>query len=177
MGAKHTCGRNRQPTATRRRRIPSQTGYEIDLQLRLYSEVKIIESMYNGHFQNFHLQFFYTAGCLAVILGSYITISFGNEISEQIAFLVYPLIALDALGMILFICYSSGKSNHDSKILIKNWLRNDPACRRNNCFKRIQACSPIKIRFGPNIMEIATVLMTTHFCFSSTVNLLLVGKG
>lgn len=145
--------------------------------LPLYGRIKVIQAIYNSRFQSFHLTFFYSAGSLAVIFGAFLTISFSHEISGQIALLVYPLIALDALGMTLFICYASGKANLVSHKLKKNWLR-DLNCKRKHTllYKMIKAAAPFKIRFGSNFMEISTVFITLHFCFSSTVNLLLLSN-
>lgn len=113
------------------------------------------------------------------ILGAYLTIKFNEELFSNIGNLLLPLLALETFVVIMGLGTTAGFVNKASKkTTAKLKVGMYDVVRQNGkdmtCLRRtINACCPMKIRFGSNFVDILAPLVITCFCKRTLVRLLL----
>lgn len=108
------------------------------------------------------------------IVASTLIVSVGDHMFENFGNLVFLVSFAESVMVILFVGTLCGKVNKKSKMFLGQLQRRGFMRMENPVFfKTVRACSPIKVRFGNNFIEILTPFVMMNLCIKWTVKFLL----
>lgn len=143
--------------------------------LKGYIQLKIIVEQINTCFRRKFLPGIFFAFGICNIICSYFCVAYATNLFEKLENLYFFSCLVQSGFFFLIVGGLCGMLNKKSEVLL-NQLKVgglDISCDRKLFFKRARGCSPIKLRFGSNFVDVLTPLRFIVLCIKGTVRLLL----
>ncbi|OXA49747.1 hypothetical protein Fcan01_15544 [Folsomia candida] len=149
----------------------------LPISVTLYKQLCVLVGQMNLCFRQMVLPAILIYSISVNILGTYLCVKLNGQLFENVGNVLFPLLAFETFLLIMGFGTTAGFTNKTSirivgkmkMALLKKNLENQSYIRR-----MINACGPMRIRFGSNFIEMSTPLVMTCFCVKSLVRLLLV---
>lgn len=150
--------------------------------VNLYKQIFLLVGQINFCFCQIVLPAILIYGICINILGTYLSVKLNSKLFTNVGSLLYPVLAFETLLLIIGMGMTAGIINKTSmliaskmKVAIFDVVMQRGKTRVYKIFVRrmINACGPMKIRFGSNFIDISTPLVMTCFCMKTLVRLLL----
>ncbi|OXA49634.1 hypothetical protein Fcan01_15555 [Folsomia candida] len=146
------------------------------MSVNLYKQPSVLVAQMNLSFRQMVLPTILMYSISANILGSYLCVKLNSQLFSNVRNILFPLLALETFLLIMGLGTTAGLTNKTSMRIVRKmkvaFLKDNMG---NTGYVRgmINSCSPMRIRFGSNFIEMSTPLVITSFCVKFLVRLLL----
>lgn len=138
----------------------------------LYRQIFLLNRKYDSVLQSVFLPSIITAACSCIIIAMYACLKLHRMIPMPgLAF--FPLLATDGFSVIFIVQVAAGVLSQSTTFLQS--VNNDSKFSNRSLFKKVaKSLGEIKVRFGStNFIDKLTPFTFINFCFTNTVNLML----
>ncbi|XP_035707674.1 uncharacterized protein LOC118435560 [Folsomia candida] len=144
-------------------------------QLEGYIQLKIIEAQMNACFRRIYLPGIFFVFGICNVTCSYFCVPHVQNLFKNVDNFVFVCVLVETVLFILLVVGLCGMLNKKSEIMLNKLRFNilGKVLDRELVCKRVRGCSPFKIRFGSNFVDVLTPLRMMVLCIRGTVRLLL----
>jgi hypothetical protein len=144
--------------------------------IRVYKIMQILMSCWTGCTRKGVLPLILQAATSVCIISLYVCLVMSDQIPFP-GFLLFPLLLVNCVCFIIFICTKASKINTTSIGFIAQEQGtlvhfNKSALLR----KMVKSIPPLKVEFASNYIDKLTPLVLLDFCINQTVSVLIIGK-
>ena len=138
-----------------------------------YVQLKIVEGQINTCFRKTFLPGILFAFGICNITCSYFCVSYATHLFDKLENFFFVSCLVQSGFFFLVVGGFCGMLNKKSKILLSQLKFGSVWGERKLFYKRVKGCSPIKVKFGSNFVDVLTPLRMMVFCIKGTLRLLL----
>jgi hypothetical protein len=142
--------------------------------LRVYRRTQILLTSWTGCTRKWVLPLILQAATSVCIISLCVCLIMSGQIPVP-GFLLFPLLLLNCVCFIIFVCTKASSVNTMSSLLIAE-QRNKLANSNKNTLLRkvVKSIVPLKVEFGCNYIDKLTPLVLLDFCINQTVSVLII---
>jgi hypothetical protein len=142
--------------------------------IRMYRITQILMTSWTGCTRKGVLPCILQAATIVCIISFYVCIVMSDQIPFP-GFLLFPLLLLNSVCFIMFVCTKASSVNSSSIALIARERRKVANFRTNSLLRRVVvSIPPLKVEFASNYIDKLTPLVLLNFCINQTVSLLII---
>jgi hypothetical protein len=142
--------------------------------IRVYKILQILMSSWNGFNRKCVLPCILQAATIVCIISLYVCLVMSGEIPLP-GFLLFPLLLVNCVCFIIFICTKASSVNISSIAFIAQERSRLAKFNKNALLRKVvKSIPPLKVEFASNYIDKLTPLVLLNFCINQTVSLLII---